>query len=260
MENLGNICTFDNRVALVTGAAGNIGFAICRRLAAHGVRVAAADLDAQRVAERMAGLTAEGADIRAYAMDVTSRENVFAVVEKVVADFGKLDILVNNAGIWVHRDVKEGRHFEEIPYAEWKRLMDIDVDGVFHCCQAALPHMARAGYGRIVNLTSIAGEAGLPGIADYATAKGGMIVLTKTLAMENAKRNITVNCVSPGMVETSPEGPKKTKNTWVERTGTADEMARAIVFLAADGSGFITGVDIPVEGGRILGPRFADMN
>ena len=257
MDNYSNICSFKDRVALVTGAAGNIGFAVCRRLAAHGGRIAAADLDAGRVRERMAELVAGGADIRAYAMDVTSRESVLAAVGDAVRDFGKIDILVNNAGVWEHRDVVGRQRFEEMDPKEWKRLMDIDVDGVFHVTQAVLPHLLRAGYGRIVNLTSIAGEAGLPGYADYATAKAGMIMLTKTLAMENAKKGITVNCVSPGMVAAGEVGP--TPGTWIGRQGSADEMARAIVFLAADESGFITGVDIPVEGGRILGPHNCDM-
>ena len=141
-----------------------------------------------------------------------------------------------------------------------QQLLDaqsVNVDGVFHVTQAVLPHLLRAGYGRIVNLTSIAGEAGLPGYADYATAKAGMIMLTKTLAMENAKKGITVNCISPGMVAVAEPIPEP--GTWVGRKGTADEMARAIVFLAADESGFITGADLPVEGGRILGPHNCDM-
>lgn len=257
MTAFSNLCSFDNRVALVTGAAGNIGFAVCRRLTAHGVRIAACDLDAVKVAERMAPLVAEGADVRVYAMDVTNRESVFAAVAAAKGDFGKVDILVNNAGVWEHRDVKGRQRFEEMAPAEWKRLLDIDVDGVFHVTQAVLPAMLANGYGRIVNLTSIAGEAGLPGYADYAAAKAGMIMLTKTLAMENAKKGITVNCVSPGMVAVGEIKP--TSGTWVGREGSADEMARAIVFLAADESGFITGVDIPVEGGRILGPHNCDM-
>ena len=255
--DMGNICSFDNRVALVTGAAGNIGFAVCRRLAAHGVKIAACDLSAEGVEARIAPLRAEGADIRAYAMNVTDRGSVLAAVDAMKGDFGKIDVLINNAGVWEHRDVQGRQRFEEMDPAEWKRLLDIDVDGVFHVTQAVLPELLKNGYGRIVNLTSIAGEAGLPGYADYATAKAGMIMLTKTLAMENAKRGITVNCVSPGMVAVGEVGP--TPGTWIGRQGSADEMARAIVFLAADESGFITGVDITVDGGRILGPHNCDM-
>ena len=252
-----NTSTFDNRVALVTGAAGNIGFATCRRLAAQGVRIAAADISGEKTAARMAELAGFGVEIRSYAMDVTDRANVFAVVKQVIADFGKIDIAVLNAGIWEHRDVIGRQRFEEMPYEEWKRLIEIDVDGMFHCSQAILPHMQQNGYGRIVNTASIAGEVGLPGYADYSAAKAGVIALTRTLAMENAKKGITVNCISPGMVAVAEPIPEP--GTWVGRKGTADEMARAIVFLAADESGFITGADLPVEGGRILGPHNCDM-
>jgi len=252
-----NTSTFDNRVALVTGAAGNIGFATCRRLAAQGVRIAAADISAEKTAARMAELAGYGVEIRSYAMDVVNREDVFAVVKQVIADFGKIDIAVLNAGIWEHRDVIGRQRFEEMPYVEWKRLIEIDIDGMFHCSQAILPHMQANGYGRIVNTASIAGEVGLPGYADYSTAKAGVIALTRTLAMENAKKGITVNCISPGMVAVGEPIPEP--GTWVGRKGAADEMARAIVFLAADESGFITGADLPVEGGRILGPHNCDM-
>lgn len=257
MTDYSNLCSFSDRIALVTGAAGNIGFAVCRRLAAHGVKIAACDLNADAIAERMSPLVADGADIRAFAMDVTSRDSVFVAVAAVKAEFGRVDILVNNAGVWEHRDVQGRQRFEEMNPGEWKRLLAIDVEGVFHVTQAVLPGMLEKEYGRIVNLTSIAGEAGLPGYADYATAKAGIIMLTKTLAMENAKKGITVNCVSPGMV--APGEIRPTPGTWIGREGSADEMARAIVFLAADESGFITGVDIPVEGGRILGPHNCDM-
>lgn len=252
-----DICTFHDRVALVTGAAGNIGRAVCRRLAGYGVRIAACDMDAGLVEERLSDLRTTGAEIRAYAMEVTSRESVFSAIAAATADFGKIDIAINNAGIWNHRDVVGRQRFEEMDPVEWKRLLEIDLDGVFHCCQAILPQMIKRGYGRIVNTTSIAGEVGLPGYADYAAAKAGLIMFTKTLAMENAKKGITVNCVSPGMVARNEIVAEP--GTWIGRKGSADEMARAIVFLAADESGFMTGVDIPVDGGRILGPHNCDM-
>lgn len=255
--NESNICTFDNRVAIVTGAAGNIGRAVARRLAAHGVKLALCDLDAAKTAERNAELMTNGATVRTYSMDVTSRESVFAAVAAIKNDFGKIDIVVNNAGVWEHRDVIGRQRFEEMDPVEWKRLLAINVEGTMHCCQAVIPELVSNGYGRIVNLASIAGEAGLPGYADYAAAKSAIIMLTKTLAMENAKRGITVNCISPGMVAVG--NVKPTPGTWVGREGAPDEMARAITFLAADESGFLTGVDIPVEGGRILGPHNCDM-
>ena len=248
-----NICSFSNRVAFVTGAAGNIGLALCRRLAAHGVSIAAADISATVLAERMTGIN--GVAIRCYEVDVRSRESVNKAVASAINDFGHIDILFCNAGIWNHSDVKGVQRFEQMDYKEWTNLLRIDLDGTMYCCQALLPHMIANGYGRIVNTASIAGEVGLPGYADYAAAKAGILMFSKTLAMENAQYGITVNCVSPGMVAVGE--PQATDATWMGRRGSADEMARAMIFLAADESGFITGVDLPVEGGRILGPRNA---
>lgn len=243
---------FDNRVAVVTGAAGNIGLATVKLFAESGVKVAATDLSEELVAERVKPLVDAGLDVRAYAQNVTDRDSVFAAFDRIVADFGKIDIAVNNAGVWEHRDVLGQQRFEEMPVAEWKRVMDIDLDGMFHCLQAELKLMAPRGYGRIVNLGSIAGEAGLPGFADYAACKAAVIMLTKTLAMENATRGITVNSVSPGMIT---KEIIKCPGTWLGRSGLSDDIARAIVFLASDTSDYMTGVDLPVEGGRILGPH-----
>ena len=247
---------FDDRVAVVTGAAGNIGLATCRMFCESGVRVAATDLSLEVLEERIAPLKAVGYDIRAYAQNVTDREAVFATFAKIIADFGKIDILVNNAGAWEHRDVIGRQRFEEMPIDEIKRLVDINFYGVVHCLQAVIPHMADRKYGRIVNLGSIAGEVGLPGYADYAACKAAVIELTETLAMENAKRGITVNSVSPGMILKSV-GPHD--GTWVGWSGSPDDIARAILFLASDTAAYMTGVDMPVDGGRILGPHNCDM-
>ena len=251
-----DVLRFDNRVAVVTGAAGNIGLATVRLFAEAGVRVAATDLSEELVRERTKDLVAAGYDVRAYAQDVTDREAVFATYERIVADFGKIDISVNNAGVWEHRDVIGRQYFEEMPVAEWQRLIDINLTGMVHCLQAVLPHMVARKYGRIVNLGSIAGEVGLPGYADYAACKAAVISLTTTLAMENAKRGITVNSVSPGMI-LKAVGPHD--GTWTGMSGSPYDIARAIVFLASDDAGYMTGVDMPVDGGRILGPHNCDM-
>ena len=174
---------FEDRVAVVTGAAGNIGRATCRMFCEAGARVAATDLSSEAVEESIAPLKERGFDIRAYAQDVTDREAVRRTFDRIVSDFGKIDILVNNAGAWIHRDVVGIRRFEEIPIDEIRRLVDINLYGVIHCLQAAIPHMVERKYGRIVNLGSIAGEVGLPGRADYSACKAAVIGLTKTLAM-----------------------------------------------------------------------------
>ena len=245
-----NICSFSNRVAFVTGAAGNVGVALCHRLIAHGVSIAAADMSIQTLADRLADIPCD--KIRFYQIDVRDRNSVNDAIGDAIKDFGHIDILFNNAGVWNHTDVLGHQRFEQMDYSQWTNLLRINLDGAMMCCQAILPHMIENGYGRIVNTTSISGEVGLPGYADYAAAKAGVIIFSKTLAMENAAYGITVNCVSPGMVAVGE--PQPTDGTWVGRCGAADEMARAMIFLAADESNFITGVDLPVEGGRILGP------
>lgn len=253
---MSDVVTFNDRVALITGAAGNIGRATCRMLAEAGVRIAATDIDRDAVETSLAGIRREGRDIRAYALDVTDSVAVQKTVDAVLSDFGKIDILVNNAGVWEHRDVVGRQRFEDMDIAEIRRLIDINLYGVIHCLRAVLPQMRSRRYGRIVNLGSIAGEVGLPGYADYAACKAAVIELTETLAMENAKLGITVNSVSPGMI-LKEVGPHD--GTWVGWSGSPDDIARAIVFLASDNAAYMTGVDMPVDGGRILGPHNCDM-
>ncbi len=240
---------FEKRTALVTGGAGEIGKALCRKLCGEGVAVALTDLSQERAEEAATLIRQEGGRIRAYEMNVESTESVRSAAEKILADFGRIDILVNNAGVW------RPSRFEETSEEKWTKTLNLNLTGTFRVTQAFLKPMLENGYGRIINLGSIAGEVGLPGYCDYAAAKGGVILMTKTLAMELAKKNITVNCVSPGMV-----GPvrRETKGTWIGRTGSGEEIANLIVFLASDDSSFITGVDYTVDGGRILGPRFCE--
>lgn len=251
---------FDDRVAVVTGAAGNIGVAICKMLAEHGVKVAATDISMALLDERLSPLVESGLKVRAYELDVTEATSVRQVFDRIAVDYGKVDILVNNAGVWIHRDVKTPRKLEEVPIEEWRRVFAVNVDGTINCLQAVLPRMSVREYGRIVNLGSIAGEVGLPGRADYSAAKAAVIGLTKTLAMETAKRGITVNSVSPGWINRKEDGGVgPCDGTWIGWSGDASDIARAVVFLASDSAWYMTGVDIPVDGGRILGPHNCDM-
>ena len=241
---------FDHRIAVVTGAAGRIGRSLAEKLCAEGVAVALADLAADKAEAVAATLREKGGNARAYALDVQASESVKAMAEQVLADFGRVDILVNNAGVWLPSLLSETS--EE----QWLRMIDINLNGTFRVTRAFLPSMLKNGYGRIIQLGSIAGEVGLPCYAGYSAAKAGVIMLTKVMAMELAKKNITVNCVSPGMIG---ESTGTTPYTWIVRWGRGEEVADLLLFLASDDASFITGVDYTIDGGRILGPHGNDL-
>ncbi len=243
--------TFADRVAVVTGGAGRVGRPLCEKLAAAGVAVAVVDINAEGAEAEAEKIRQTGGKARGYSMDIQSSENVRDASSRILSDFGRVDILINNAGVWRRQLI------EEMDEDFWNFHINLNLNGVFRVTKAFLPGMLARGYGRIINLGSIAGEVGLPFYGAYATSKAGVIMFTKTLAMEVAKRGVTVNCVSPGMIGDSPAGP--IKQTWVERWGTGPEVADLIMFLAADEASFITGVDYTIDGGRILGPRFADV-
>ena len=241
---------FEHRVAVVTGGAGRIGRALAEGFCEQGVAVALADLLSEKAELVAESLREKGGTCRAYEMDVTKTESVRTAAERILSDFGKTDILVNNAGSWIPT------LFSELTEAQWNRMIDLNLNGIFRVTRAFLPAMLREGYGRIINLGSIAGEVGLPRFCGYSVSKAGVIMMTRVLAMELAKKNITVNCVSPGMIS---EASRPTNGTWIGRCGDGEEVARLLLFLASDDAGFITGVDYTVDGGRILGPRFADL-
>lgn len=241
---------FEHRVAVVTGGAGRIGRALAEGFCEQGVAVALADLLSEKAELVAESLREKGGTCRAYEMDVTKTESVRTAAERILSDFGKTDILVNNAGSWIPT------LFSELTEAQWNRMIDLNLNGTFRVTRAFLPAMLREGYGRIINLGSIAGDVGLPRFCGYSVSKAGVIMMTRVLAMELAKKNITVNCVSPGMIS---EASRPTNGTWIGRCGDGEEVARLLLFLASDDAGFITGVDYTVDGGRILGPRFADL-
>jgi 2-hydroxycyclohexanecarboxyl-CoA dehydrogenase len=245
------------RVAVVTGGASGIGEATCVRLARRGHRVAVLDVDgggAQRVADR---IRLDGREALALAADVTDRAAVEDAFAKVRAELGPTEILVTSAGV-VAFDA-----FADITPERWQHVLDVNLTGTFHCCQVALIDMVASRWGRIVTISSSSAQRGSPRMAHYAAAKGGVVVLTKSLAREYAPFGITVNSIPPSGIETPmqhesqaagdlPTNDEMAKSIPLGRLGTADDIAAAATFLASEEAGFITGQVLGVNGGSVL--------
>ncbi len=241
-----------DKVAIVTGAARGIGAAIARRLAEEGAQVIVTDIRADGTADCVAALTADG--LKAYGIvgDITRRDQVEAMVAETVERFGSVHILVNNAGL--PRDA----FLTKMTDADWDIVLDVALKGSFLAARAVMPHMIAQGYGRVVNISSRA-YLGNPGQANYAAAKAGVLGLTRALAIEEGRYNITVNAVAPGfiateMVEALPNyetiRDRAVKATPIPRAGTPDDIADAVAFLASTRASFITGETLHVTGGR----------
>ncbi len=241
----------EDQVAIVTGAGQGIGRAIAAKLAAEGAHVVVTDLN--EVAAKEAAEAIGGVGMLA---DVTSLESVQAMVDAVVAQFGRIDVLVNNAG-W---DVSSP--FVDLDPAVWDKIIGINLYGVLHTCKAVLPHMAAARSGAVVNLASDAGRVGSSGEAVYSAAKGGVIAFTKTLAREQARNQVRVNCVCPGPTDTAlfasmgGDSPKLrealTKAIPFRRLGQPEDIANAVAFFASPDAAFITGQTVSVSGGLTM--------
>jgi NAD(P)-dependent dehydrogenase (short-subunit alcohol dehydrogenase family) len=250
----------DGKVALVTGAARNIGKAIADALAANGARVAYADIDLE-TASQSAAASKGGL---ALMMDVSDPAQVEQGIARVIADFGRLDILVNNAGIntFLHRVT-----IDQFPVEEWERVLKVDLDGLFLVSRAASAAMVRQKAGRIINIASVLGIVPARLQCAYVAAKAGVVNLTRAMAIELGPQGILVNCVAPGSVLT--EGTKQLfyapggqfcdrvkamlAHIPLGRPGTPDEIAQAVLFLAAPESSYVNGAVIPVDGGWLAG-------
>jgi acetoacetyl-CoA reductase len=241
----------ERRVAIVTGGTRGIGWAITGSLASQGMHVAAgyaSNHDAAKEAEEQA--REAGWSVSVHQGNVGIPEECNRVVSEVMATQGRIDYLVNNAGVTVDRSVRK------MTVEEWHAVLRVNLSGAFYMIKAALEQMIAGGGGRIVNITSLIGETGNIGQANYAAAKAGLVGLTKTLALEMARTGITVNCVSPGFTETDMVAniPEKILAGVIERIpmrrlATTAEVARAVTFLLDDLSGYITGAVLPVNGG-----------
>ena len=240
-----------NRNAIVTGGARGIGLSIASRLLKSGANVSIWDVDAAALAEATEELKSLGT-LHTAVVDVTRTDSTEAGAASSLQAFGKLDILVNNAGI----AGANAKTWETDPL-EWRRVLDINLTGPFHCCRAVIPHLLRNGYGRIVNIASIAGKEGNPNASHYSASKAGVIALTKSLGKELATSNVIANCVTPAVIETDIF--KQMAQTQIDymlskipmgRFGQTSEVAALVAWLCSEDCSFTTGGVFDLSGGR----------
>jgi len=246
--------TFSGRVALVTGASQGIGRACAVRLAQSGAAVAVAARNQQKLDEVVQEITAAGGQAAAFALDVSNEEQIKTVFKAAIAQFGKIDILVNNAGITHDQLVMRMKR------ADWDSVINTNLTSAYLCTQQVISPMLKQRWGRIINIASVFGQTGQAGQANYAASKAGLIGLTMAVARELASRSITCNAVAPGFIETAMtevlSGEFKEsalKMIPLGRTGTPEEIAHAVEFLASEQAGYITGHVLNINGGMLMG-------
>jgi len=248
-----------DKVAIITGARRGMGKSHALTLAKAGAKVVVADISQEDCEMVVEEIKKNGGEALAVKCDVTKKEDIDNMVKVAVGKWRRIDILVNNAGIC------QFKPFLELTEEEWDRTLDINLKGYFLCAQAAAKEMVKQKSGKIINIASVAsGQVGIgfPTLAHYSASKGGIIALTETLAVELAPYNITVNAISPGMIETlmiapikeSPEQEKEVlKRIPLGRTGNPEEVSNLVLFLASDQSSYITGSTVVIDGGWLAG-------
>ena len=246
-----NAIDLKRRNAIVTGAAQGIGRAIAERLLASGAAVSLWDRDAELLNATARELTHAG-EVSTAVVDVTDADDVAGAFASAVERHRAVDIMVNNAGI-----AGPTMPSWEYPLEEWRSVVDVDLNGVYYCCRAALPHMRERNYGRVVNVASIAGKEGNPNAAAYSAAKAGVIALTKSLAKETADRNIAVNCITPAAAKTRIFD--QISQTHIDymlskiprgRFLALDEAAAMVAWVVSEENSFTTGAVFDLSGGR----------
>lgn len=243
--------SFQNKTVLITGAAEGIGRRIAEKFSELKANIVLMDINAS--VEKVAEDLSKNAKVYAFKGDVSKEDDCKKFVEFAFEKFNKIDILINNAGIT--RDNLVIRMSDE----EFSKVIDINLKGPFYLSKYTFPYMSKNRWGRIINISSVVGLCGQQGQANYASSKAGLIGLTKSLAREFAKRNITVNAVAPGFIETSMTlkldekiREKIIQQIPLERFGTADDVAEVVIFIASEGASYITGQVISVNGGLYM--------
>lgn len=251
---MGDFIDLQGQVALVTGGAQGIGKSIVGLLADCGASVVVSDINRETAEKTAAELTAQGKKAMAVQANVARGEEVKAMVDSVVSQWGKIDILVNNAGIT--RDTLLLRMKDE----DWDAVLSVNLKGTYHCMKAVLSWMSKQRRGRIINISSIVGVIGNAGQANYAASKAAVIGLSKTVAREYASRGITVNVVAPGFIDTAMTAVLSAevkenlmKQIPLARLGSPSDIANAVVFLASDRASYMTGQVLHVNGGMYMG-------
>jgi 2-hydroxycyclohexanecarboxyl-CoA dehydrogenase len=246
-----------SRVAVVTGGGSGMGRAVCRHLAQQGHKVAVLDVVGDTAVEAANELQADGFTTLGVAVDVSDRSAVDTALDDVRRDLGRIEIMVTSAGIEGFED------FLDISAESWDRMMAVNLSGTFHCLQAAVPDMVEGGWGRIVTISSSSAQSGTRRMAHYVASKGGVIALTKALALDLAPHGITVNTIPPGAIDTPmmrrpiESGAMSSLDQVIARAplgrlGTPDDIAAACAFLCSEEAGYITGQQINVNGAWYL--------
>ena len=243
------------RVAIITGASSGIGRASALRFAAEGAKVLVSDVNEQGGNETVSMVTGAGGEATFASADVSCEDGARSMIEAALSAYGRIDVLFNNAGI-VAMNGPTGEASVEV----WNRVLAVNLTGVFLGCRFAIPEMLKTGGGAIINTASVAGLVGFPGLPAYCASKGGVVQLTKTMALEYATQGIRVNCICPGVIDTPmvalealDEAGRAAMSQLepVGRVGQPEEVAALALFLASDDASFMTGAIIPVDGGFV---------
>lgn len=240
---------FTDKTALITGAAVGIGRAAAIKFAQNGANLILVDIDKEKLEDIKKEIETYTKNVLIFQCDVSDEERVYAAVKEAESVFGKIDILINNAALW-----RCWASFADTPTDEWRKFIDVNIMGVVYCTKSVLPKMLENGYGRIINVSSVAGVYGNANMVHYSATKGALISMTKALAKEVTDKGVLVNSISPGSVSPSENGDmdyyEKSELSFMGRTGTDMENANLICFLASDEASYISGQNIQIDGCR----------